>query len=408
MTEAVNRSEQWVYDICRKSFLSLWSYVNPQGRAGKELCDILVVCDPHVLVISVKEAALSDTGDVSVDWDRWTRKAIDASIRQIKGAIRWLDSAQHVVQKDGSSGLEFPPMERRIYHRIAVAFGGKDKVPIAPSSVPDDKPYHILDEKSLFLLVRHLDTISDFVDYLGAKEALLSRAGLFINGGEENLLGMYLHANRTFPEDPDMLFVEGDIWDGVSSRPEFGAKVEEDKVSYVWDRLIESFCEGGFEEPQWRGPGLSQTEMALRVMARETRFARRILGAVFLEFLELVKEGKLRARRAQSLSGVGYVFFAYDSDSTPEERKQELVLRCLASLCGFEECSTIIGVDINRPGEKPRDGYTSDLVLLQRGDEPWPEEYLEKARGCRDELGYFKTPQKTHTHFDEYPENKEQ
>jgi hypothetical protein len=67
MTEAVNSSEQWVYDICRKSFLSLWSYVNPQGRAGKELCDILVVCDPHVPVISVKEVTLSDTGDVSVE-----------------------------------------------------------------------------------------------------------------------------------------------------------------------------------------------------------------------------------------------------------------------------------------------------------------------------------------------------
>ena len=55
MTEAVNDSEQFVYDICLKSFLSLWSYINPQGKTpGKELCDVLVVCAPHIIVISVK------------------------------------------------------------------------------------------------------------------------------------------------------------------------------------------------------------------------------------------------------------------------------------------------------------------------------------------------------------------
>jgi hypothetical protein len=49
VAEAVNDSEQFVYDICSKSFLSLWSYINPQGKTpGKELCDVLVVCNPHV------------------------------------------------------------------------------------------------------------------------------------------------------------------------------------------------------------------------------------------------------------------------------------------------------------------------------------------------------------------------
>ena len=404
MTKAVNSSEQFVYEVCRKSFLSIWSYVNPQGRSSKELCDILVVCDPHVLVISVKDVALSDSGNLSVDRDRWKRKAIDASIRQIKGAIRWLDSVAHVVQKDGTQGLPLPALERRIYHRIAVAFGGQNKVPIAPSSVPDDKTYHLVDEQSFYLLLRHLDTISDFVEYLGAKEALLARTGVLINGGEENLLGMYLHAGRKFPEDPNTLIVEGDIWDGVSGRPEFRSKLDEDKVSYVWDRLIESFCIGGFEGPNWRGPGLSETETALRVMARENRFSRRFLGKAFRDFLELVKQGRVSARCAESQSGVGYVFFAYDSDTSAEERKQKLIFRCLAALCGLEHCSTIVGIDINKPGEKPREGYTSDLVMLRRAGEQWPEEFLEKARFCRDKLGYFRTPEESHVHLDEYPD----
>lgn len=404
MLEAVNKSEQWVYDICRKSFLSIWSYVNPQGRSGKELCDILVVCDPHVLVVSVKDIALSDSGNVSVDWDRWTRKAIDASVRQIKGAIKWLDSADYVVRKDGTQGLSLPPLERRIYHRIVVAIGSQRKVPISSSSVPDHKQYHLFDEQSFYLLIRHLDTISDFVEYLSAKETLITRAGVIVNGGEENLLGMYLLSGRKFPEGPNMLIVDSDIWDGIISRPEFQVKLHEDKSSYAWDHLIEFFCIGGFELPSWRGPGLSEAEVTLRIMARENRFSRRTLGRVFHDFLELVKQGRICARCTESLSGVGYVFFVYDSDSSPEDRKIELLGRCFASLCDFEHCSSIVGININQPGEKPKEDCTNDLVLLQRVGEHWSKEILAIASICKNDFGFFKAPQNRRFHFEEYPE----
>jgi len=43
----MNKSEEFVSKLCEKTFLSLWCYRNPQGKdKGKELCDILVVCDP--------------------------------------------------------------------------------------------------------------------------------------------------------------------------------------------------------------------------------------------------------------------------------------------------------------------------------------------------------------------------
>src|SRR4030043_274606 len=114
MSEGVTDSEPFVYEICQKSFLSLWSFVNPRGREpGKELCDVLVVCDPHVIVISVKEVTLKDSGEGKIDWDRWRRKAVDGSIRQIKGAIRWLDQAEHVVKKDGTPGLPPTPIDAK-------------------------------------------------------------------------------------------------------------------------------------------------------------------------------------------------------------------------------------------------------------------------------------------------------
>ena len=404
MEEAVNDSEQFVLEVCRKSFLSLWSYVNPQGRdKGKELCDVLVVCDPHVIVLSVKDIELKDSGDVEVDWHRWQRKAADASKKQIAGAIRVLNDASVVIGKDGAEGLPLPPLERRIYHRIAVAFGGRREVPIKSGSGDNDPFVHVFDERSFYLVLRHLDTVTDFVNYLADKAEFLSRAAVVMEGGEENLLAMYLHNGRVFPQESDFVILHDDIWDGVSNRTEFLAKVERDEDSYVWDKLIESFCDGGFDCDTWRGPGLSESEQALRVLAAEHRFSRRLLGDAFLQFLEASKQRKTRARCIPSSSGVGYVFFTYDADSRLEERRAELLGRCFASLCRFPEVHTVVGVNLNVPGDSPKHGFTSDLALLGSIDGKWTDDDLAQARYCRDELGFFKAPIETRIHEDEYP-----
>ena len=70
MNQLFNESEQLVYDICKKSFLSLWSYANPLGKNLKELCDVLIVCDPDIIIISVKDISITDSGDISTDWKR--------------------------------------------------------------------------------------------------------------------------------------------------------------------------------------------------------------------------------------------------------------------------------------------------------------------------------------------------
>jgi hypothetical protein len=354
----------------------------------------------------VKDVKLKDSGNREVDWERWERKAVDASIKQIRGAIRWLDCAEHVVAKDGTQGLPLPALARREYHRIAVAFGGHRKVPTMPitsSKGGGNEFFHILDEQSFYLLVRHLDTISDFVQYLADKERFLSRASVIVSGGEENLLAVYLHDARQFPKEGDFLMLTDGLWDSVSSKSEFLAKIEKDQDSYIWDRLIESFCAGEYLRDSSRIPNSKEMEQALRVLARENRFARRLLGRSFREFLQLSKAGKVRSRCAKSLSNVGYVFFAYDSDSTLEQRRAELVARCFASLCHFPECARVIGIDINIPGESPHGGYSMDLVMLHTDRKAWPEDYLDKGRSFRDNLGYFKGPSKTSVSEDEYP-----
>ena len=78
MNAGLTPSECLVNDLSTSSFMRLWTHPNPVGKGGKELCDCLVVCGPHI-IISVKEIEFRDTGD-TVGWERWQKAAIDKSV----------------------------------------------------------------------------------------------------------------------------------------------------------------------------------------------------------------------------------------------------------------------------------------------------------------------------------------
>jgi len=131
----MNKSEELVLKLCTKSFLSMWSYPNPRrggkGKdSGKELCDILVVCEPDVIIFSVKEKCVTDSGNISIDWSRWHKRAIEESCKQIYGAERRISNSTNVITKEGKLGLPFPHVSFRRIHRVAIALGSKGKVPI--------------------------------------------------------------------------------------------------------------------------------------------------------------------------------------------------------------------------------------------------------------------------------------
>ena len=185
MNQLFNESEQFVHDLCKKSFLSLWSYANPLGKASKELCDVLIVCDPDVIIISVKDIRITDSGNVSTDWNRWRKRAIDTSINQVYGAERWIEKTLHVVRSDGSVGIAFPEKKVRRVHRVAVALGGEGKAPIRFGDF--GKGFvHVFDRVSLEVIMGELDTIEDFIQYLSAKEELYhSGREMLFHGGKK-------------------------------------------------------------------------------------------------------------------------------------------------------------------------------------------------------------------------------
>lgn len=100
MSTGLTPSEKFVAELCESAFLRLWTHPNPVGKKDKELCDCLVVCGPHVIIVSVKEINFKDTGD-KIGWERWHKNAVDKSVQQIWGAERWLKTSDTVQTKCG-------------------------------------------------------------------------------------------------------------------------------------------------------------------------------------------------------------------------------------------------------------------------------------------------------------------
>ncbi len=400
MNELFNESEQLVYDICKRSFLCLWSYPNPLGKDGKELCDTLVVCKPDIIIFSVKDIGLTDSGDVSIDWKRWRKRAIDASAKQIYGAERWLDGASHVIRSDGSAGIELPHREVRRVHRVAIALGDQGKASIRFGDF--GKGFvHVFDKTSLETIMGELDTIEDFVAYLSAKEALyLSGRTTLFQGGEEDLLALYLYNGCQFPEKYDLHIIDDNLWDGFKDNDHYKARKAADSISYVWDRLVESLSSDILHGNLEFGPELNDSEIAVCTMARESRFGRRILGKSFMEFYDLSRQKEVRSRMALGYSGVIYVFLAMPHGEDRKYRIAELSGRCLVARGLHKERSTVVGLATERYEEGK--GFSFDLVHMHMPQ--WTDDMQKQMDYLQKEFGYFAKPRLTKVHEDEYPQ----
>lgn len=372
--------------------MRLWTHPNPKGKKGKELCDCLVVCGPHVVIVSVKDNEYRETDD-STGWERWTRAAIDASVAQISGAERWLETVDQVERSDGRI-VTLPDRGERQYHRVAVALGSHGEVPIEWGD--KGKGFvHVCDEYSLEALFLALDTITDFVDFLQASEALVhSGASLVIDGGGiEDLVALYLLHDRSFEIEgageraPDVLIVQNDLWSRLVNSDEFRKMQAELEDSYVWDRLIEHFTDdllsGGMFDMHCQE--VSDNELALVTMARQSRSARASLGSALKEFLERDDLGAA-ARLVKGECETAFVF-SLGPSTDRDTRARELALRCLVVRGRLQDVRTVVGIATDRPGTSEI-GYSSDIVYL---DMPtWTDQNQKDVERIQEELGYFR------------------
>lgn len=165
---------------------------------------------------------------------------------------------------------------------------------------------HVFDDASLDVVMGTLDTTPDFLRYLREKERFL-RSRLVFAAGEEQLLAFYStklddtgeHA-FVIDSDADFIGIDETWWPNFEASRERAARIEQDRISYLWDRLIEKFSRHALDGTQYFStePGVVSTEMVLRFMASEPRLRRRHLAQTLLDALEHTPADQSRRRVA--------------------------------------------------------------------------------------------------------------
>ena len=331
-SEGTTESERYLAKLADRSFLNLWSYPNVfidkivAGR-GKELCDLLVVCGDHVIIFSDKTITWPDGVETELAWRRWYNRAVDKSVKQIRGAARWISQYPDRIFLDSECTqklpLKLPPPSRLQLHGIVVARGagaasqeffngGTGSLMVAPDITgaahfkpeavnpfmvgdvnPDGLFVHVLDDGSLDIVMSELDAITDLTSYLTKKEALVRSGQLTISTGEEDLVAYYMthmeskHEHGfTRPDGTplrprDNLAIEN-VYAELRTNRRYLAKKQADEISYLWDNLIEAFTKhmlaGTTLVPEGEEFDLERHEQGVRYMALVPRYQRRNFG----------------------------------------------------------------------------------------------------------------------------------
>jgi hypothetical protein len=456
-------SERILAQLSRRAFLSLWTFPNlhtDEGlRAGSksstEFADGFLVFGDDLVLFSDKEVKFNEEKALDVAWLRWYRKAVTHSVRQLYGALSWLNRFPDRIFLDPECTrrlpLALPPPGRSRYHLVAVTrgtykacakrFPGSlgtlsirtdivgDGGPHRPFSVglgPAGKPFvHILDEFALEVILNEFDTASDFLTYLAARERFLGDPDrLVIAPGEEQLMAAYLlnmrgdyhwfiPAPKEGEIEPDLMAFDESHFEELRSRAEYRAKKEADRPSYIWDELIERFIRTG--DPKVAGTHFKQTnqelEEGLRIIASESRFNRRMLARALRN--ALVKAaghpGRRFARVVTAAQDADRVYIFVVLPARPEEsydeyrRHRAAVLHayCRCAHLKFPKATTFIGIGMDHP-VKAYKGGSEDLFIYL------PQELTEEARleveRFRSELGILPDDLKAwRIHDDEFP-----
>jgi hypothetical protein len=392
--EGVNESERLLMRLCRRSFLSLWAHANLHtaqdmraGKgSGKEFADVLVVFGDDVIIFSDKHVVFQHGKPIELAWSRWFRHAVADSARQLYGAVSWLRRFPDRVFLDARCTrplpVRLPPADRARYHLVAVTRGSREAcerrfpgslgtlqirtdvegnahetAPFTIGVLDRTKPFvHVLDESSLEVVMAELDTITDFVAYLTERAKFLTTPQLTVAAaGEEQLVAVYITqgdgAIHPFlpmnieAERPATVVFDESHYGALRARPEYQAKRRQDDRSRAWDEMIERFIRLG--DPRLAFPALEQsshdTEEALRLMAGESRFRRRLLVESLVGMLTAAADepGRRRARvfTAREQPELLYIFLV--TPLQPGETQQEYRQHRVALLHAYCRCAKL-------------------------------------------------------------------
>ena len=435
-SEGVTLTERQLSDFCEKSFLKLWSYPNPIKDDRDELCDLLAVFENQVFIFFDRESRQFEktNKDPMVNWKRWKKKVIDAQIRTAHGAERYIRSGRSIFL-DTALKVPFPidiDFKDMIIHKIIVAHGAKE----ACESFSDDnvygslaisyghtdsqfsfpfkididkkKPVHVFDSFNLPIIFSELDTFCDFSSYFNAKVDAINSLDALVYCGEEDLLAHYYlnfdesknrHFIGTTRKDINFVMIGEGEWKDFIKTEIYNNKKSADKISYVWDELIQRTSQNTLDGTLLGDSTPLRGQSAIHEMAKEPRFSRRALSEHIVQAIRNVPESSQPIMSNLSYmpsfyKRTGYVFLqlkvegvtVYDNDYR-QNRQTMLKIACGAAKNKFKHLKKVIGIAIDAP--KYSKTNAEDFILMDCVN--WSRDlrrYYEKAN---EGLDFFKS-----------------
>ena len=455
-------SERCLARLSDKTFLKLWTFPNTfsdrhraaAGGDGKELCDLLVICGDDVIIFSDKSIAWPEGDSLEVRWSRWYRRAVKKSVDQIRGAERWLRDHPNRVFLDSQCTMrlpvDLPPIDRRRVHGIAIVRGAHQACsqfydgddgslvimprlkgdahidpasagwrPFAVGDVDPGGPFvHVFDETALDRVMLEQDTISDFVAYLLARAAAIRNEDLEQSPGESEFLAYYMKAKGTADQPRFLKAIAAAsgaeqvaLWPGayedLVGSDGYARYREANGPSYVWDDLIGRFVhhlmDGSSISVLGEAPSASKAEPALRIMARETRLRRRVLGRAFVGAVQTASQRPEDRYTRVVVAGekdtdnreLAYVFMtlAYPAakelkrgyEQYRQVRASMLETYCYTVLHDDRRLKRVVGIAVDTPGRSP--GSSEDLMAVEVTNwSPDLEEDVARRRTLHDVL----------------------
>ncbi len=460
-------TEKYLARLAEHTFLNLWSYPNVHRdeivngqRAGREICDLLVVCGEHVIIFSDKDIGWTGR-DIQQSWSRWYRKAVIEGSQQLYGAEKWIRNNPNRIFTDVRCEQPLPVgiPASPIIHLVLVTHGAEQAcsdsfdgdsgsfmiapteqemrgaVPFIIGDVDPSRTFiHILNNANLDIVMLEFDTITDFTNYLAEKTSLVRSGRLVTAAGEEELVAYYLthmvskdrhgfpHPKNRAWEASDRLALSSGHYKSMSLNPQYLAKKEADKISYLWDHLIEVFTKyllkGTTIVPQGERFDLKQHALGVRYMAQEPRVMRRMLGGCIDG---MMKKSHLQDKTFGCMlpandhpDETGYVFltlahlkshFVGGYEQYRQTRSSMLSAYCLCILKKNPFLKRIVGIASEPVPQSGELRTTSEDMALVRQPEQWTDDLENELNRLQTHHDIFREDRTTFQHVgvQEYP-----
>ena len=335
--------ENFVNELAYDSFLKFWCYPNPKFENGdkKEICDLLILFNEIAIIISVKNYEFKGKHF------RYFNNTIEKAVKQLHGAYRVLFGNQEVKIKHPDKELEiFPKNQIEKIFRVVINLGEDVKFYPFNQKTKNDDYVTIFNKDSFETIIKELDTVPDFIDYLEKREKLfknkfslilpanefdfpletqkeffqitenINSDFILISGTEKDLLAHFFKNKRNFPNilngdsNGYHLIIDND-WKEFLAEERVRNKEKANRASYFIDKFVQNELLINLNPMR---------EKLAKTLLSFDRLTRRMISKSYFEFHDRYKNlnGLYFGRRYGDFNGVGVVFTFYTKDMSFE------------------------------------------------------------------------------------------